>query len=138
MTINYFAVFVSAIVGMGLGSLWYGPLFGKQWAHMMGWSYEHMQHMMNKDALKSYGIMFVGLLFMSWILAHTILFASVYLSWYGATSGAIIGALNWLGFVAPVTIGSVLWEGKSWKLWALNAGYYLVVIVVIGTILGAW
>ena len=44
----------------------------------------------------------------------------------------------WLGFIAPVTLGSVLWEMKSWKLWILNNAYYLVVLVVMGLIFTLW
>ena len=50
----------------------------------------------------------------------------------------VVGFWNWLGFVAPVTLGSVLWEGKSPKLWVLNNGYYLVSLIVMGVILALW
>lgn len=141
VTINYLAVLVSAIAGMVIGGVWYGPLFGKQWIAMMGWAPEKVAEMQAKGAkamYKSYGLMFVGILLMSWILAHAILFASTFLAWYGAGAGAAVGALNWLGFIAPVLVGTVAWEGRSWKLWTLNAGYYLVVLVSMGIILGAW
>ena len=35
MYINYWAVLVSAIASMAIGSLWYGPLFGKQFMPAM-------------------------------------------------------------------------------------------------------
>src|ERR1700752_1507680 len=109
--INYLAVLVASIVGMVLGGLWYGPIFGKQWVALMGWTPEHIEAAKAKGMGKSYAIMFVGSLLMAWILAHAIIFASTYLMFYGSLAGAVIGFLNWLGFVAPVTIGMVLWEG---------------------------
>ena len=48
------------------------------------------------------------------------------------------GFWNWLGFVMPVTLGIVLWEGKSWKLFGINAGYYLVSLPIMGVILAMW
>jgi len=136
--INYWAVLVAAIVQMFLGWLWYGPLFGKSWSAMMGFTPEKMQEAQAKGMGKSYTIMTVGALLMSWILAHAIVFASTYLMFYGALAGITVGFLNWLGFIAPVTLSSVLWEGKSWKFWFLNAGYYLVGLCLMGAILAAW
>ena len=52
----------------------------------------------------------------------------------------VIGAIElafwlWIGFVVPVTLGVVLWEGKSVKLFFINAGYWLVSMVVASVIL---
>jgi hypothetical protein len=87
---------------------------------------------------KSYGLMALGALVMSWVLAHAIFFSSYYMQSSGVSSGLLTGFMSWLGFVAPVTLGSVLWESKSWKLWSLNTGYYLVALLVMGAIIGAW
>jgi len=46
--------------------------------------------------------------------------------------------LAWLGLVVPVSLGIVLWEGKSWKLWFINASSYLVTLLAMGIILGLW
>ena len=135
ISINYWAVLVAAIAQMVLGALWYGPLFGKPWMRMTAAKAEG-------GAGKSYGLMFVGALLMAWVLAHAIAYAGSYIfaatGWYGACAGIMVGFMNWLGFIAPVTLGPVLWEGKPWKLWALNAGYYLVGLCIMGAILAAW
>ena len=136
--INYLAVIVSTFVCMGLGALWYGPLFGRQWETLMKFTPEDMAAAREKGMGKSYAAMGIGALLMSWVLAHAIIFASVYLAFYGALAGAAIGFLNWLGFIAPVTMGTVIWEGKSWRLWAIGSGYYLVTLVIIGMILAIW
>ena len=136
--INYLAVLVSAVVSMVLGSLWYGPLFGKKWIAMMGWTEEQIKAGQAKGMGKQYSIMFVGSLLMAYILAHAIVFAGSYLNTSGVPAGLMAGFWNWLGFIAPVTVGSVLWEGKSWKLWCLNNGYNLVCLLVMGIILSCW
>jgi hypothetical protein len=75
---------------------------------------------------------------MAYVLSHSIVFANFYLGTSGIYGGLMAGFWNWLGFVAPVTLGSVLWEGKSWKLWCFNNSYYLVMLLVMGVILSLW
>src|SRR3989344_7706455 len=115
--INYLAVLVAAIAAMVLGYLWYGPLFGKEWAKLMGWTPEEMAKKMSDPAGKNkmmmgYGAQFVGALVMAFVLSHSLVFASAYLNVSGAMGGLQAGVWSWLGFVAPTTIGMVLWEGK--------------------------
>lgn len=139
--INYLAVVVAAIANMILGFLWYGPLFGKTWTQLMGWTPEQMEagkQAMKSQMWKTYSIQFVGSLVMAYVLAHSLTFASAYLGVYGISAGLMAGFWSWLGFVAPVTLGSVLWEGKSWKLWFLMNGYYVVALMVMGSILAVW
>jgi len=41
---------------------------------------------------------------MSYVLAHELIFASVYLKVSGVSAGLMCGFFNWLGFIAPVTL----------------------------------
>ncbi|MCR4312064.1 MAG: DUF1761 domain-containing protein [Candidatus Uhrbacteria bacterium] len=79
-------------------------------------------------------MMFVGILIMAYVLAHFIEYAGA----STAKEGAEGGFWSWLGFIAPVTLGTVLWGGKSWKLWAINNGHYLVALLVMGAIIAGW
>jgi len=36
--VNYLAVFIATIASFVFGWLWYGPLFGKAWMRMMGYT----------------------------------------------------------------------------------------------------
>ncbi len=136
--INYWAVIVSAVAAMGLGYLWYGPLFGKQWIALMGWSKGEMDRKMKEGVGPQYLLQAAGALVMAYVLAHSIIFASAFLQQSGLVGGLQAAFWAWLGFVAPVSMGSVLWDGKPWKLWALNSGYFLVTLLVMGAILGYW
>lgn len=71
-------------------------------------------------------------------LAHGIEFGNAYLGTSGVSGGMQGAFWYWLGFAVPLTSGSFLWEGKSWKLWALHAGYYLVSLLIMGAILGSF
>lgn len=139
--INYLAVVVSTIVMFVLGGLWYGPIFGKQWIALMGFSSGQMpqtQAAGMKGVWKSYALMAVGAFLMSFTLAHNLIFGSAYLGITGVSAGLQAGFWNWLGFVAPTTVGMVLWEGKPWRLWMIVAGYYLVGMLIAGVMLAVW
>ncbi len=137
--INYLAVLVSAIMSMVLGTVWYGPLFGKQWMALSGINPEMKNDPKAKAAMiRAYTLMFVGSLVMSYVLAHSIIFASTYLMVAGVSGGLMAGFWSWLGFIAPVTLGTVLWEGKPWKLWLITNGYQLAYLLIAGAILAVW
>ncbi len=104
----------------------------------MGMTKESMKGFKNSDMAKLYGIQLLGSLVMAFVLAHTIVFAMAFLGSTGISAGLQTGFWNWLGFVAPTTLASVLWEGKSWKLYALNNAYYLVLLSVMGVLLALW
>jgi hypothetical protein len=136
--INYWAVLVSALVPMVIGFLWYGPLFGKIWVKLAGISEAAMQQAKEKGMLWAFGFQIVGALLIAFVMAHTLIFASAYTQTSGYMAGLMNAFWSWLGFIVPVTMGPFLWEGKSWKLWALNAGYYLVSMLIMGVILAVW
>lgn len=135
--INYWAVLVAAISSLVTGGIWYGPIFGKKWMSYMGWRPEEMERR-KKSATVGYIVMFLGSLVMAFVLAHALVFASTYMKVSGASAGLMAGSWNWLGFVAPVTIGAVFWEGKPWGLFFLNAAYQLINLLVMGVILAVW
>jgi hypothetical protein len=136
--VNYLVVLVAAIISMPLGFLWYGPFFGKPWTRMMGMTKEKMEAAKKKGMTMQYVIMFVGALVMSFVLSHAVIFANAYLHTNGMFGGIMTGFMSWLGFIVPISLGSVLWEGKPWRLWMINAGYYLVLLLVMGVTLSLW
>src|SRR3989344_8564759 len=106
--VNYLAVFAAAVSAMVWGFLWYGPLFGKTWQQLMGWTKVQMTAKPNQAEMgKLYGIQALGSLFMAFVLSHALVFAKAYLGETGISAGLQTGFWNWLGFVAPVTLGSV-------------------------------
>lgn len=141
--VNILALLAATIWMMVLGFLWFGPVFGKKWMKEMGITEEQSQALRNDPAMKakmnkSYALMALGALVMMFTLLHNLTFGSAYLNVYGAAAGLQAGFWNWLGFVAPVYMGGVLWESKTWKWWTISAGYYLVGLLGAGTILALW
>jgi len=137
IAINYLAVLTATIVAMGMGTLWYGPLFGKAWMRMMGFTPESMKAM-KLSPLAAMSIMAVLSFLMMYVLAHAILFGVAYTG-IGGVIGGMMGAFYyWLGFALPLTAAPFLWENKTWKLWLFSASYYLVALLIAGAILGGW
>lgn len=139
--INYWSILACGIASMVLGFLWYGPVFGKMWMELMGWdpSNTAMMEEKKKGAKAGYVLMFLGSLVMAWVLSHSILYMKDFMVDQTALSSGLTTAFfTWLGFIATVTMGSVLWEGKSWKLWCFNNAYYLVQLLMFGAILTLW
>lgn len=132
--VNYWAVLVAALVQMVIGAVWYSPLlFGKAWLTMMNFTKESMEAN-KKKAQRGYLLMMLSAVVMCYVLAH-------FVSYVGATTalaGALTGVWVWLGFVATVTLGGFLWEGKSFKLYLLNVAYWLVTLILTGALLAVW
>jgi Protein of unknown function (DUF1761) len=137
ISINYLAVLVSAIAAIAIGYVWYGALFGKAWMRMTGLTPESMKSMKMTPLAAIVGGLITSLL-MAYVLAHAIVFGGAYTQIFGVTGGLMGAFYYWLGFAVPLTAGVFLWEGKSWKLWALHASYYLVTLLAMGAILGGW
>ena len=133
---NYLAIVVCGVINMVLGSLWYGPLFMKPWSKMMGidCSDPHKMKEMQKKAVPAYVASFVGSLVMAYILARWINAVGV----KTAVDGAAMGFWAWLGFVAPPTLAGNMFGGKKINLWFIDAGYYLVSLLIFGAVLASW
>ncbi|MBI2667768.1 DUF1761 domain-containing protein [Candidatus Woesearchaeota archaeon] len=136
--VNYLAVIVVAILNMVIGFLWYGPLFGKQWIRLMGFDAKKMKDMKNKGMTTPMIFGFISSLIMAYVLGLFVegLNTSGILS--GVIGGVIISFLIWLGFVATIMLGTVLWEGKPIKLYILNILYWLISLLIMGMILSVW
>lgn len=133
MAINYLAVLGAALLSMAIGMLWYGPLFGKQWLASMRWSRQKAGQMKRKGK-RSMLFATLGALLMSYVLAHFV----GYLGAKTALDGATTGFWIWFGFAVPIKASSVLWEGKSPKLYALDIAHMLLSLLAMGALLAVW
>jgi len=129
--INLIEVAAAGVVAMILGAIWYGPLFGKQWMQFAGITQTDMENAKQKGMAKSYAFGLVGQLLTAYVLAYLI---SLTGSYSLQTLIPLVGWI-WLGLVVPILLGSVLWEGKSWKLFFLNGVYNLVTLMVMGLVI---
>ena len=130
IAVSWWAIIIAAVVKFLIGWGWYAPpVFGKRWQALSGLKMDDMSGL-----APAIVVQLIGDLVMAYILARFILH-------YGAPGligGALIGFMAWLGFVATIMVGSIFYEKKPPMLIAINAGYQLVGIVVMGAILGVW
>jgi hypothetical protein len=115
---------------MAVGMFWYSPkVFGEQWMELAK---------VKVDKKKSMGqtvtIAFIATLITSFMMANFVKFTEA----TTLVSGAQTGLLLWLGFIAPIQLGMILWENKPTKLFVLNTTYNLVNLAILGAILAVW
>ncbi len=138
ISVNYWAVLVAGVAYMVIGALWYGPLFGKLWMRLAGVTPGNMKNGMT--APKAMAIGFISALVMAQVLAHE---QFVWSQFFGDSMGLCAFALQlafwlWLGFIATTQLGSVLWEGRSWKQFFLETTASFVSLFAMALILTYW
>jgi hypothetical protein len=127
--VNWLAVIVAAASGFVIGSLWYGPVFGKVWMRLTGMTKE-------KGAQANMAVTFGGAYVLNLIAALGI--ATVSVDHAGVMFALHVGLLGAFFFVAPALGVIYLFEQQPFRLWLVNAGYQVVNFTAMGAIIGAW
>jgi hypothetical protein len=135
MNINFLAVLAAAVASMVIGSVWYGPLFGKTFTDAMGMdklSHEEREKM-KQSMVWMYAGQFIASLVMFYVFAH------LYLALGTLTiHGALMTAFwLWIGFVVPLKFGEALWGGK-WTLFWIGIGGNAITLIATALIIGYW
>jgi hypothetical protein len=129
-TLNFLAIGVSALSSFVLGGLWYSPLlFGKMWMKETGITEEAVK---NQNMAKVFGFAFIASLVIAFNLAMFLGSSST------LETGVFYGFLAGFGWVAMSFAINDLFEQRSFKLFAINAGYHTIGFTIMGAILGAW
>jgi len=132
--INFLALFIATLASFAIGAAWYSPvLFAKAWQKAVGLDEKAMQ---NANLALIFGSSFLLMLVMNFGLA-------VMLQGHGggsvtASSGALYGFMIGIAFVATSIGINILYQRKSFTLWAIDAGYQVLYLAVSGAILGGW
>ena len=130
LQINYWAVIVAAVAAFAGSSVWY-VVFGGELAKVSP-AFAELQA--QKPAAWRMLAVFAGSLVLSFVVAYVIgLKADV--TWIGAVG---IGCLLWLGLSAVQWVSSMVWEKVPLTMAAIHAGDWLMKLVVISAIVGAW
>ena len=129
--LNYLAIITAALFSMVLGFLWYGPLFSKMWMKELGISESDID---KKCAMKGYMISLVSALLNYITLAAFIFLANI----NGIIPGLLIGGAAGAFFIAASMASNYAYEGRSVRLFLINAGYRIIYLTCIGALLGFW
>jgi hypothetical protein len=129
-SLNYLAVIVAAASTFLIGGLWYSPvLFHRAWMKANRFTDADLG---TGGQGRIFGLAFLFAIVMALNLAMFLNAPDTTLTW-GATAGALTAVWVVLG------IGTVaLFERRPPAYLAINGGYWLVSLVVMGAIIGGW
>lgn len=129
--VSYIGILVAAVVGMALGMLWHGPLFGNIWLKLMGVTEKQVAEARKKGMAGMQNSIigqFISLLITAFILSYIAAGQNLgsALMWVG---------MIWLGFVSQAQFTQVLWEKRSKELFIFSTIYSLVLLLAMAVVL---
>ena len=144
-TFNWLGFALAIVATMVIGFIWYAPWFptGKIWIRLS--KMDMNQKPPAAQMVMSMVWMVIGAALMMFVYAHNMM---VYLDSFRnaatggnatyhltALDGLTGGFFTWLGFIVPLNLNSVAFDKKPWALFWVNAGYYLVALLVAGLLI---
>jgi uncharacterized protein DUF1761 len=134
--INYLAILIAAIAGWLAGAAYYGVL-AKPWVATHGktmdqFKAEQAAQKGTVHAWLPFGLAFVAELVMAWVLAGMV----GHLGAVTVRSAVISGLFVWAGFMVTTMLVNNAFAGLRYGLTAIDAGHWLLVVVVMGVVIG--
>ena len=135
---NTTSLLACTVAGFFLSFVWYTPLFGKAWAKEMG--FDPAEKPATGALVKSLLLTVVSVFLIALVLGNNMAV------WTPSTWGIAgkdlpkfaqalqAGVFTWMGFFLSNLLLGVAWEKRSWKLFAIDAGYYLTLLLVLSFI----
>lgn len=128
--INWLAVAIITVFSFVLGAFWHSSvLFKKTWIKDSGTIYNASNH---GNPLVIFGLS--GLLHLIAITALAALIGSS----AGAVDGLITGLMLSVIWVSTSMAVTYIFVGRTFKLFLIDAGFYVVFYSLAGFVLGAW
>ena len=121
------AVVLAALAFFALGGLWYTVLFGKPWRKEMGITDEQSQ------GATPMMMQFVWSILISLVIAFTL---SKLIGDGGINYGFKVGAGTGAGIGAAILAQNHIYESKTLRFFAINAGYVVVGLAIMGMVIG--
>jgi len=161
MEFNFYAVIVATLSSLVVGFIWYNPkVFGTIWMKEIGMTEEQAQ---KGNMLKIFGLTFVYSFMLAFMMSALVIHQfgalgmiggpdmietakpsyAAFLADYGTAfrtykHGALHGFFAGLFIALPIIAINGLFEQKSWKYIAISAGYWTILMTVIGAIICGW
>jgi hypothetical protein len=127
--INWLAVVVSTVLSFALGALWHSVLFNKAWSADSNSKYNSENH---GNPAVIFGVS--GLLHLVLVIGLA-LFIGHHTNFIGGALKGLYISLVWISTSLGVTY---IFVGRSFRLFLIDAGFYVVFLSLAGMILGAW
>ena len=130
--LHWVAILVAAIVSFIFEALWYS-VFMNQWLSGIGRTREWLV-----SAGLNPSIQYATAILCSIIVAAVLTICIQASGEQTARRGIICGAVIWFGFIATGWAKEYIFEVRSLQIFAINTGYALLDLMLIGAIVGAW
>ncbi len=130
---NYLAILVAAIACFLAEGGWY-TFFQQAWMNGIGRTREWLMGPGALSPVLQYGTAFVSAVVVATALSYAIQATGP----QTALRGIKAGALLWLGFVLTTWSTEYVFEVRPLSLLGINGGFWLIGMVVMGAIVGAW
>jgi hypothetical protein len=135
-SINWLAVIVCVLVSFAVGFVYFSPkVFFDVWWKALGKKGQPDTSGMGM----TWGLTTVASIVLAVGMAFVVpVVAGAMSSGVNAVSGALTGFMLWVPFQAATSLTNRLFAQHGLKVWAIEAGNHLIVMVIMGAILGAW
>src|SRR2546423_13628071 len=134
--INYPAILIAAVIGWLSGAAYYSAL-GTRWVEAQGKTMEDFHA--HRAAIKGtpaawlpFALAFAADLVMAWVLAGMV----GHLGTVTIRSAVISALFAWGGFMLTTILVNNAFAGRRYALTAIDAGHWLLAVVVTGAVIG--
>jgi len=164
MEINFLILALAALVPLVMGFIWYGPmLFQNAWMKQLGFTEESLKGgNMAVIFILSYVFSFLMAFFIQFIVIHqngvlstlmesgatelqgdALAYYEDFMAKYGNNyrtfkHGALHGTMAGILLILPILATQAMFERKTVKYVAINAGYWIVTLALMGGIICQW
>lgn len=133
INLNWLAILVAAIVSFLFEAIWF-TVFMKQWLAGIGRTMEWL----TASATVTPGVQYATALICSLIAATILSIAIQATGEQTVRRGILCAILIWIGFIATSWAKEYIFEVRTLELFAINTGYSLIDLILIGAIVGGW
>jgi hypothetical protein len=129
---NYLAIIVAAIACFLFEAGWYS-YFLNRWLEGIGRTREWLMASGVNPALQ-----YATALLAAAVIAATLSALTQLTGAQTALRGMKMAAYMWIGFVLTTWATEYVFEVRTYALFAINTGFWLIGMIVMGAIVGAW
>jgi hypothetical protein len=131
--LNWVAILVAAIVSFLFEALWFS-FFMKEWLIGIGRTEEWLKSAAGYNPALQYGTAILCSIIVAVVLTICIQASGE----QTARRGILCAAVIWFGFIATGWAKAYIFEVRTLQIYAINTGYALIDLMIIGAIVGAW
>ena len=161
MEFNFLAILVAALSSFVVGFVWYNPkVFGTIWVKEAGLTQEQID---KGNLLKIFGLTFIYSFMLAFMMPSLVIHQmgpigmiggpdmiaaakpsyAAFIADYGDAfrtykHGALHGFISGIFIALPIVSINGLFEHKTWKHMSIQAGYWIINMTIMGSIICGW